>query len=522
MAIYQGIGTFGSYQYITGGSLTFSRGVRPSRAILRKIPVDALTFSTGSLVLTYGPVTISLPNCAVAEVRNRHWYGREGWMQDVVVLDRRWKWRYCHIDGVYNERAYNGTIQTANKKNIKELIELCLDALGETGYITTDVPTDVYPPCLWNRARADLELQWLCDLVGMVVSYQVLDEKIAIKKMNDTSGASLPAGNIATPPQRYKQSVIPYQITVQADPTLIQSELTLEAVGLETDGTIVPIDDLSYKPAAGWTYQWYDWFGGVDQDYRHLAFKSVFRWYRPTGGWIGDGVTINDYKQLELLPHLAECGTDEDGIYRPLPARIRGVYWPQCDYIESTDETAPYAGPFTIDTEKGIVVFERPVIQWDDVDEIAEAELYLTCAYRVRNPDFDGYSCYTYTVPVSSATTTTEARILPHPELRKTLVWNAVYGSPGDNETQIEAEADRYADMVEAIYDYPYSDERVYDGFVAQDTGGAIAQVQWWWGHSKPAMTRIGRMTEFDIYQATYRQNRAMERLAQIAGRMSL
>ena len=292
--------------------MTISRGIQPGKCLLRKVPVDLLTFSYGNLILHYDSTSVTLYNCAVAEVRNRHQIMREGWLQDVILLDRRWKWKYCRIDGVYNERTPGYGVQPNNQRTIKQLIQLCLDALGEAGYDISACPTDVYPPVVWNAARADLELQWLCELIGMTVCFNTYTDTVYIKNLNDLYGADLPAIKYTTPVQRYKPSVIPAFLRVQGNPTIVQSTLALEAVGLDVDGSIVPIDDLSYKPAYGWEGEWPTLFEGVDADNRDLAFRSVFRWYRPTSGWDGDGVTINDASQLELLPYCAEGGDDED------------------------------------------------------------------------------------------------------------------------------------------------------------------------------------------------------------------
>jgi hypothetical protein len=508
--------TFGAVAYITGGQMTFSRGVQPSRCLLRKVAVDGITFSTATLNLVYDANVITLPNCAVVEVRNRHKYGREGWLQDVVVVDRRWMWKYARISGVYNERATDGTLQTENKKNLKELIELCLVALGESGYTTTAVPTDVYPPVLWNAARADLELQWLCDLAGLVVCYQVVNNGIAINKLNDTAGATMPDLWWTTPVQRYKPSVIPQNLRITGDPTVIQSVLTLEAVGLDTDNQIKKLDDLSYKPAQGWNSTWYDHFAEVDIDTRDLAFKTVWRWYRPSGNWDGDGVQIDDYTQLELLDHLVETEQDPDDIYRPLPPVVTGVYWPLCDHPINTSASGIHAGHFRILKDIGVIEFEYPVIKWTD-HKPDEADLNLYVAYRVRKPDFDGWSVYTKDKAVSASTSATQYLTMRHPELTKYKIVDAFQGDVGDNLTDIDAEAESYLTRLEGTYDYTGADERKYNGLLAFATDGAIAQVQWEFGRGQLAFTRIGRYTEFDVYTAQQAQRKAVERLARMS-----
>lgn len=521
----QGYAVFGTTLNLTAGVMTMSRGIKPARCLLRRVSSDLTTWTTATLYLTYGATTISMPNCAVVEVKNRHWNGRDGWRQDMVICDRRWMWRYPRIDGVYNERATNNTRQSWTSQSIKALMELCLTALGESGYDTTAVPDNVFPPVVWNRARADLELQWLCDLVGMVVCYQVTTNTVAIKKLNDTSGAAMPAlGSPLTPAQRYKPSVTPATLRVQGDPTVIQSKLTLEAVGLETDGSIERIADLSYKPSTGWGAQWYNHFADVAITERDLAFQSVYRWFRPSYGWDGDGVTISNYRQLELLPWMVETEIDADyTVYRRLPPVVVGSFWPQCDLATSTPITTAYPGEFKVRPELGIVEFEYPVINIED-GHVVDPVLYIYVAYRVRKVDCSGYSVYTRDKAVSSGMSGT--RVLPHPELTKCKiidVWYEKYDDfTYDNLSDLDGEAEAYLEMVEATYDFTYADERIYNGLLAQDLDGAIAQVRWRWGDHRPAMTQIGRFTEFDIHTQHHQQKRAMERLAQMAERQSL
>lgn len=522
----QGIATFsGMAAVVLSCDGTLSRGVRPSVFRLKIIPPVAFDRPNGTLTLTYPGTTITLPNCAVVGKHFRPFYGRDKYRWVVALQDRRWKWRYPRIDGVYNERAPNGTIQTGNKKNIKQLMELCLVALGETGYTTSAVPADVYPPVVWNRARADLELQWLCDLVGMVVCYKVSTDKVTIQKLNDTSGAAMPAGGVSvTPQQSFKPAVAPDTLRIQGDPTIIQAKLPLEPVGLEDDGRILAIANLSYKPAAGWEEQWHNHFADVAIGMRHYAFQTVWRWFRPkapTTGWEGDGTTIDDYSQIELLPYMAESDIDPDGVYRRLPPVVTGSFWPQCDHAINTSNTTVYAGTFAVRPELGVVEFEYPVVKIA-AGAIAEPELYLWTAYRVRKTDSDGYAVYTKDKAVTKGSIDTEPRVLPHPELTKVKIIDAWYGDgAADNLAGIDAEAESYLDMVEATYDFAAADERFYNGLVKHDLDGAIAQVRWKCGGG-PALTRIGRMTEFDIYSQHQQQRRAMERLAQMAERQSL
>lgn len=511
--------TFSDLTALAGGEMTLSRGVRPSTCLLRSIPSEEnLDRKIGTLTFHWDePLTeISFPDSAVAEVIQRNLIGREGWMFDIKVVDRRWKWRYHRIDGTYNMRAPDGTVHDTYKKNSAQLAGLLLDAMGETGYSVGLMPTTVFPPVMWNRARAALELEWLCDLLGFVVVLQ-LDNTVAIKRLNDDAGANLPDGAIVTPAHfPWKPAAMPATLRVQADPTVIQDEMTLEPVGLDSDGSIQPIDDLSYKPAGGWGDQWPGAFPSVAIEDRHLAFQTVWRWWRPvtTSFPDGDTETITSLEQVELLDHLVEVGADPDGVLKPLPPVVRGTFWPLQDLEDDTGTDVVYSGNFRILADKQVVEFEYPVYSVSS-GQISEPTLKLITAYRVRKSDGSGYGVFTSDQNLS-ATGGSGIRVLQHPELTKKIVTTPVYGSVSSNAFSIGAEATTYLLNVNRTYNFAQAQDVTYNGIVKQDLDGAIAQISWRVGKGVPAFTRIGRYTEPSIYTLHQSQRKALTKLARL------
>ncbi len=503
-----------------GGRFTFTRGRKPS---ICQLTVVGNTFNLDrrgeTLQLFYGSQQMNFPDAQIVGYHSRPRDTRNPPLWIVNIADRRWKWRYPRIDGVYNERIF-GNRRSLNEKNARQLVDLCLDALGETGYDTSVVSTAVYPPVVWNRARADLELEWLCDLLGLEIVLKQSDNKVKIVKLNDTAGQDLPVLPLLSEDRfGLRSGVIPQNLRVQGDPTIIQSTLTLSAVGLETNGAIEGINSLSYTPGGGWTNEWYETFPNVSSANRHLAFLSVGRWWRPSSGWDGDGVTINNVNQLELLPWSAESVADDNGNLRPLPPRVTGVFWPQTDDFLNTGSGTPYAGDFRIIPEMGIVEFAHPV--WAS-SAGPPSGIALTCAYRVRKPNHDGYSVYTRDKAVSKSNETTSHRVLCHPELTKVKIVDGIYGGATDNLTALNAEADAYLNGIEATYDYDYSRDAIYATWLKKDLDGALSQIEWWATEHLPAQTRIGRFSEFDLKTQQRSQERALRKLGQMAERMSL
>src|SRR5262249_33686079 len=126
-------------------------------------------------------------------------------------------------------------------------------------------------------------LEDLCRRLGCV---PVLDPLLNVVRVCPLGvGALLPAGGVdtaslaITPPER------PDGLLVVCGPTRWQTDLVLEAIGLDLDDTYKLLDDLSYKPSVGW---------GADpqkvgfpnvlvefgEDAQRRAVQSVFRYYR--------------------------------------------------------------------------------------------------------------------------------------------------------------------------------------------------------------------------------------------------
>ena len=513
----QGLVTFAGIANIVGGEMTFCRGVQPSCAVLRSVPsATNLDRKEGTLVFSYGTSVVTFPDAAVVTVGERTWYGRDGWRFDIKVADRRWKWRYHRINGCYNRRAADGTIHQFGKKSANELVKILLDSMGETAYDVTAVSSSVYPPCLWNRSRSALELQWICDLLGLIVVLG-LDNIVRIKPMNDTAGDVLPVVSIPTAPTNlpWKGAVIPEKVQVQGDPTVIQSSLTLAHKRL--DGVAGAFDNWSV-PSTDWP----EWMLGVSTTYRPQAHFSGYRWFQPDGGWDGDGVTISDFRQLELLDRLVEVAPDLNGELLPLPPVLRGDFY-MYDEMGTNAADEIYTGNFRIHPGARLVETDKPLFQISGA-KVVLAAMKLLIAYRVKEADSSDYARYTKELLVSSGAAGSGTRVVNHPELTKHKIVDGIWdgGIVGSNSVALDSEADVYLDGVEQTYRFGESHDVPYDGIVAQELDGAISQISFAAGNQRKCITRVGRFTEFDIYTLHHQQRRAQERLFQMVERMSL
>jgi hypothetical protein len=132
---------------------TLTHGIAPSQMQLRIPPTPSIE-QGGTLALNFGGTQITFPQCRVDRVdAARNADGLMVWT--LTILDRRWKWKECgKISGYYNvregenENAAAGIpkqIKKGTEKNLRALMKLCLEAMGEKGFNISKVPDDVFP-----------------------------------------------------------------------------------------------------------------------------------------------------------------------------------------------------------------------------------------------------------------------------------------------------------------------------------------------------------------------------------------
>jgi hypothetical protein len=244
---------------------TLSHGVSAGAAILTILPQDVSRIAVqGDLVLGDGVGEVRLRNCKVASLRTS--LSGSGFEWTLQILDRRWRWTTTgSIDGVYNvidatrdvtrpQDREGGPFITLPQhylpwtmRSPHDLIKLCLEAMGERNYVI-DAPNTLYPlPAInWDATNPAQALSQLCDTLGCRVVYRPAEDAVWIVPLG--KGRSLPDGSIArespgiTSPQR------PDAITFIGAPAKFQIDWRLRPVGEEWDGSLVPIEDLSYAP----------------------------------------------------------------------------------------------------------------------------------------------------------------------------------------------------------------------------------------------------------------------------------
>ena len=449
--------------------LTYTQtvGWSPDVALLRFNPQVASIAKTGTITLTWDGTTITLPNCVVDLGTLR--LTDDGRYMLLKVFDRRKLWEYAPgISGEYNVIRTNEYV-TAKQKNLRQLATILLNALGETSADVSVLPTDIYPPVSWECEDVVEAAEVLLSEHGFSVALGYGTEAVTIVRLG--SGATLSTTDRFVGSDTYDVNLVPRYVRNCFAPSVAQVRLKLEAIGLDTDGTWQPIDDLSFAPVGGWGKVPPHTLNGAVAaltDPQKLAAQAyVFRAYRAKGfaddTWdIPDGSgTLNDL--TDILPISNRLLQTED--VRPdmsySPAVVYGKYLRESDELANPvipgSETTVVADQVSgrgleFYGDVGMIVFHRP-IYYIDTDEFKPADLWLEAVIRIRDTTNFAWRHYEYDVEVDA--TGYGYHTVKHDLRAETIVeYNTSHVVTGftTNETSIEAVGDAMAAAVAGMY----------------------------------------------------------------------
>lgn len=490
------------------------RGPAPSRILGLAAHQPVVSTPYGQISFDVNGSSIVMQDAASVSYHLRQNMRRRGEpVLSVAYEDRRWKWRYATVSGLFNERLPDCSIRFNTKldwkRSARGLFKFVLDACGETNADVMAAPDNVYPMCDWRDARCDVALDELCRLTycTLILDYQT--NRVSVARLR--RGTPLPDSPTKTHVSTAcRIAAIPDAIAIGCGPTRYQSKLSLEPVGLDTDGKIKKIDDLSYKPADGWSRSWPGEFSEVAfGKARALAARTVWRWYRVSGqasGGLnipGTFFSVQDALQYQLTPWLVDCGEDYMGMRQPQPAYIQGSYYPQQDF-EANSETKDFnPAPFTIIPELNVVEFAYPV--WYASEGYEKPSLYLTTSYFIRKDDGGGYQHFTPRLQLGHAPVGTRDFVLPHRELWQTHV---VRYTDDDltpaysdlNTSQITAETDEYLSRAEDAIASLYGQDKSYAGVLNDPLDGMRASEVIEYGQDILPTSRYSENVEHDIF----------------------
>lgn len=392
--------------------------------------------------------------------------GENGQYVQATIADRRVNWKNGFVVGVYNQ-VINGIPD--EEKTLTELFDICFAAYGESP-VYHNVP-GVYPAVIWEYVNPATAIAELCEKYGLEVTLG-LDSAVHVAPKNEFR--ILPSGWITQAERTIKNNPIPTTIRVVGNRIINEKTYQLKAVGLETDGKLKWINDLTYKPTGGWGASAVNHFEDVtDEDERDLARKCIYRWYM----WDPDDVTTGGTRKAHLpwMTELARTAT-EDGEKK----RMKPYIWvkeAQTDSITWTNKTvaeAPADG-YSIDYERGLVKFDRLMVKVSSspsqTPTFTDADVYFYGSHEMNTDDGDDFYYYDYALGGVGG-------IFIHQDRALTLFEDE--GTPDATElADLNTFAAEIVSKIAATYEYIDPETLVYPFVVPIEPWGQIKSVTW-------------------------------------------
>lgn len=477
-------------------------GVKPSAAIIYAQPQTTSPDCTGTATFIWG--TSSNTNTwrnALCDSSSLH-ISAFGHQQMFVIYDRRWRWSKGEpVTGAYNVRKTDGTIDAATSKTLAELATLLFTAMGEPAADVSLITSTEQPMLILDRSNPADQLAQLLEPRGYVISLMSDD---TVKVWPKGTGTVLPVNDdLITVDFSVDPPEPPQILRVVCNRTLVQSMLATVPVGLDTDGRIRPVNDLSYKPTGGWdTCTDWDTFSSLGTlAAQECAKLSVGRWYQVTSQ--GDGtqniqngsvdycpgeIEVTSVNQLLPLENMIlDTATDPLGKLRYKPAVVSGVYWGVgSDPLQNPPNPANSPAfteikglNWTLNREYGIVMFEK-YLQKDNSGTKTFADVYITCCYSVHDATVQVKD--RYQVDRNLGGYGYDVREVD--ELQRRLIVSYVTNtstvtSINDNKTTVDTDAAAYLDAAQNSYVTQHSNTVAYRDCYSFSTDGVTLQLQW-------------------------------------------
>lgn len=558
MADPQGIATFPGLAQVISAQMTLTHGISPSVCTIQCAPQAAtLTSAPGLLRFLFGNVSLRFTDCIIDDFHAT--IGPQGEVWTLQLLDRRWRWRFATpLSGHYNMRLENGELARSDdptastqlfapsRKTPQELAKLCLDALSEKNANVSELPNNIFPETFWDFANPAEALQQLCESLSCRIVLG-LDDRIALRRIG--KGHNLPTTDLMEDALSLDLQALPSKIWCVCAMARYQVDFKLEAVGLDTDGQVKPIDKLSYKPASGWSTADLEHFQNIDSNsvtVRDLAKATVFRWYRvlcpkeiPGFGKLAAGINqvVLDDQQVEQTTDAAASIGAGRPVKRNKPAQVHGKWYlgnadlknTQTDLRPPTSEDMIYTSGFSIDRDRRLVKFTNQVIGNSEHSAtsstptkvgIQAADLVLRTACTILQDETLGPIRW-----VRWKETGIKNGAGPHVIRREDLILGSYpkySNTPGTyrsqvtsgsgmdvttNVDEINEQADYYINAAMEEFRIKTPQARTYAGLKVINPDGAIQQVAWFVG-PQGATTRASRNREQVDLSLSFKERR--------------
>lgn len=508
MSTDQALVYWGGLDDFISATMAYTPGISPNVATVVIPPQDAnKIFASGPLQFRFGSSEWTFQDCRLASIRSR--LTENGNVFDLTILDRRWKWSELgRISGFYNVRE-NESIKLDTEKTPHELAILCLSEMQETNFDISQLPNDARPEIDWDYTRPAEALAALCDLLGCMI---VLGLDNSVRVHRKYIGALLPTVNLKSGDVAIRPPDPPGAIAVACGRTRYQVELPLEPVGKDVDGSIKPIDLLSYAPIDGWENHDAKWFTDFPDDkakQKKLAQESVYRWFRiKTPFRIPTIATpVTDVRRILPIESTQVEQWTFEGRRVDRPAWLYGEFWDgdasSKKKIDISDEDANlqekteaiWQRGFSIDAKTGVVKCSEQCYDLVESDVLIESDgvqkkagkkqvpprLWLRAAVSLREMESWGWRRYEVErIMPGPHAAPNQTRYYKHDDLACEVYTDFTVGKIiVDNKTEISDAANFYLDQHVIEYNPEESLSAQYTGLRPLQVDGAIWQVGW-------------------------------------------
>lgn len=227
---------------------------------------------------------ILIQGCRPDRVKIRRSGSSEIWT--IPIFDRRWKWKFGSFSGHWNIKK-NGVIESRKERTVRQLADLCLEAMGEKKYNTKALDQleenkklkyrkIIRPEVHWDRIPPAQALNDLVTSLGFRVCLK-WDDTVSIEKYGE--GALLSTDDLMSGGFEADLPEVSNSVTVVGGIMMHETIWSLEAVGLDIDGMWRPIDHLSYIPlvagAGTWKYSQPGVFDGILASYQDIEDQKA-------------------------------------------------------------------------------------------------------------------------------------------------------------------------------------------------------------------------------------------------------
>lgn len=494
---------------------------------------DRVTRQVNDLTISQGENEMTFHDCLTVGIEEAE--PNDAGLVKIILHDARWRWQFGTIDGDYNVVKDDGTL--LREKSPRDLAQLLSGAMGQGLMDVRGLPNSGRPRKAWRSASPAAELDQLCNEYGCVVVFNGHKNKASICKVG--VGAPIPQQPVVSESRGLSIPAWPSRVVIDTAAVLFQAPLLFfEAVGMDTDGKIKPIDQLAYKPAAGWAQTDPAFFIGIDTVYqseggtayaRDLAINTVYKWYRLTGlaapgRWSPSALLLEPNRPRskdDIGPFLGTRLERDEATNTRLPIVAVCEHYNDRENFANQPPGSKVKFGATINESTKCIEFAEPLFKFDEATEAySPAEPVVYAAFAVSSEG----------IPVRYKLTKqlgrnfgAGARVEVHDEIVREIIEAAPFNGPGkDNKAEVDKECQAFLDaIVQTFREFDTANPTL--GYLVTDLecDGILRAIQWSASSTSPVQTQLAYNGELNEFMPDLRDTPAMraKRVAEAAAR---